>query len=310
MTYIDPEWGVGAPQQDPAELAKQLFGASALYLNHPELGGIIRDAAAFGWSPARIQAAIEQTEWWRTTDAAKRQWDAAAETDPATAQAQVEAQMASITDLAQSMGLDLDAVARAGRGNLVQHLATQYLRLGWTDAQLRDAISAEVMRDTELVEQLNKGRYGRQVRDAAFEYATPLSDAAAGKWAAQIATGQSTLEDYQTWLVQQAKATYGHLSAELDKGATPRQLADMYLQDAANLLGIDPEQMDLADAKWNAALLYTDPATGQRRMPTRDEWTLKVRSDEQYGYGNTKLAKDKVGQLEMALGGMFGQVAA
>jgi len=232
------------------------------------------------------------------------------EADPAEAKSQVEAEMTSINDLAQSMGLDLVAVERAGRGNLVMHLATQALRLGWSEGQLKDAIAAEVMRDPELVKQLDEGRAGRQVRDAAYEYATPISDAAAGKWAAQIATGQQTIEDYQKWLVGQAKATYGHLAADLDRGSTVRQMADPYLQDASMLLGIDPEQMDLADAKWNAALLFTDPKTGERRMPTRDEWRLIVRSQDQYGFGDTKMAKDKAGELVKALGQTFGKVAA
>jgi hypothetical protein len=294
---------------DPTIMAQQLLGSWASYLNHPDIGSIIKEAAAEGWDPTLLEATLQQTEWWQTTSAAKRTWDAAVGQDPATAQAQVDARMAEITNLSQEMGLDLGAIERAGAGNMVMHLATQSLMYGWSTAQLQDAIGAEVLRDPILGQQVREGTVGQEIRAAASDYGVPLSDGVLDERARQIAAGTSTMDDYKTYLIKQAKATYGELDGALDRGETVRQVADPYLQIASQMLGLDPSQLQLNDPKWMAALAYKDPATGKSRTLNFDEWQQRIRSDATYGYGKTDMAKDKAREFAMMLGQELGKVA-
>jgi hypothetical protein len=294
---------------DPAVMASQLLGSWASFLNHPEIGAILKEAAADGWSPERLQATLQQTEWWQTTSAAKRMWDASVGQDPATAQAQVDSRMAEIVNMSQEMGLDLAAIERAGKGNMVMHLATQSLMYGWSAAQLQDAIGAEVLRDPILGQQVREGTVGQEIRAAASDYGVPLSDGVLDERARQIAAGTSTMDDYKTYLIKQAKATYGELDGALDRGETVRQVADPYLQIASQMLGLDPSQLQLNDPKWMAALAYKDPATGKSRTLNFDEWQRRVRSDPTYGYGKAEVAKDKAREFAMLLGQELGKVA-
>lgn len=311
VTMYDPWSGMPTNVQiDPGVLAQQLLGSSSVFLNHPEIGPILQEAAAMGWDQTRLEAAIQQTAWWRETQPELRRFIALEGSDPAAAKAEVAAMTTQIIDTAMAMGVDLVEIERQGKGNLAMHIAKQAVMFGWGAGEIEDAIGAAIMQDPILGQQVREGSVGRQIRRAASDYGVPLSDTVLDQRARGIAAGQSTMADFTTYLIQQAKATYGQaVAGRLDDGWTVRQVADPYLQIAGQMLGVDPESMALNDPKWMAALTFTDPKTNQQRMMNMDEWTRKIRADEQYGFATTKFAGDKVNNLAMLMGQQFGKVA-
>ncbi len=66
-----------------AEAAEE-FPGFAWALSDPELGPLLREAAGPpAWTPAKLQARLQQTQWWRTNSAAVRNYMTLAGTDPA-----------------------------------------------------------------------------------------------------------------------------------------------------------------------------------------------------------------------------------
>src|SRR5690348_11276268 len=60
--------------QTRAKIAEQ-YGYVGAILDNPEVGGLLRQAANNGWTKERLQGAIFQTNWWKTTSATARAWE-------------------------------------------------------------------------------------------------------------------------------------------------------------------------------------------------------------------------------------------
>lgn len=280
-----------------ADTTRELYGYLATYLEDPELGPILTQASEENWSPARLQGAIEQTEWWKNNQAASRTWDANEKSDPATAQAQIEQRMNDIKQQASQAGFSIDPMH-------LHDMARDSLRLGWDQGQLQNAIGAEASRNNTL----STSTTMQQVRAQASEYAIPMSDQAMNKWGLDIATGVKTAEDYRQYLVGLAKGQYPALAAQLDAGQTMKQLADPFVQVAAQTLGISADTIDLRDVKWSGALNAVD-SKGQLRPMTLDEWNRKLKTDPVYGWQNTADAHAQTYALGTTILRKFGQYA-
>lgn len=280
-----------------ADTTRELYGYLATYLEDPELGPILTQASQENWTPARLQGAIEQTDWWKNTQASVRTYDASEKEDPRTAEANVQARMADLQAQAAQSGFSIDATH-------LHDIARDSLRLGWSQQQLVNAIGAEAVRGGSI----NNSTTMQLVRSQAADYAVPLSDAAMNKWGQDIATGHATTEDYREYLVTTAKGQFAGLADRLDQGQTVKQLADPYIQIAAQTLGISPDSINLRDTKWISALNAVD-SKGVVRAMTMDEWQKKIKSDPTYGWQNTKDAHDQAYALGATLGQHFGVYA-
>ena len=64
----------GTPKQSPESFARANYGYLAGFINHPDIGPILKQAAAEDWDEARLYGAVSATEWWRNTSAAQRTW--------------------------------------------------------------------------------------------------------------------------------------------------------------------------------------------------------------------------------------------
>lgn len=267
-------WGPGAGT-DYRQVAREQFGAFAAYLDQPEVGPIILKAAQEGWTASKLQSAIMQTNWWKSTSSSQRTWDALKSTDPAEVTKQTSAMVASINQLLSKEGTSLPP-------DRVAALAEQILRNGVS----QDQIPGMVLADTHLNPTSQGGLLGSrmtQVRQAARDYAVPISDAMAGDWAKQIASGTQTMEGLTEYLRGQAEAAYAsdpHLARSLAAGYSIRQTLDPQIATAASLLGIDPDTIDLRDPKWSSIVQYAAP--DGMRSRTVDETSYLIKSGDDY----------------------------
>jgi len=173
----------------PDDVAKQLYGYLASYLDDPEIGPILRQAAAGGWSTDMLQGALSKTNWWKTTSDTARQWDAQATTDPASAEKQILQKTSDIRDELVQQGINIDDAT-------IRKVATDALRGGWSDTQTKAALDAELQRSPSVLQ----SKVGADFRALAQQYATPLSDAAIQQWAAHSISGVSSDELYREYL--------------------------------------------------------------------------------------------------------------
>lgn len=284
---------------DPMVLAMQMYGWLAAFLDHPEVGPMLRQAAEGRWSAEKLQAALYGTTWWRTTQASARLWMAEEQADPATAAGKVNAEVERVRKTFLDMGVTVaeDRIASLARNSLM---------FGWSDDQLLDAMWAESQHNPTIAAQLTKGSFAEQVRRGASDYAVPVSESAVEKWSTQLAFGQATPEQFQSWLSQAAAANYPHFADDIGRGFTVRQLADPYLQLAANTLGVDSDSLSFSDPMWNAAINATG-SDGKRRAMTLAEWGDYIRTDPRYGYEYTEEAQGKAFEVVNRLQGIFGK---
>lgn len=288
-----------ASPTNSADIIRAQYGNVAWAYNVPELKPIFDQAVAERWDEARIVGAISATTWWKTTAASARTWAETKANDPATAQAQLNAGIAKLSDQASTMGLTIDQTKLAA-------LAEQAISLGLDANQVTDLLMAQqsgpIMPGT--VSALTD-----QLKNTAAQYAVPVSDATLNQWANQIATGAATLDGFNSYTQAQAKSMFPGLAAAIDSGITVKQYVEPYVQTAAQELGINPNSISLTDPKWQRAITNVDPKTGQPAAMSLYDWTKTLRTDAMYGWDQTQGAQAAATQLANGLAKTLGYAA-
>lgn len=305
--------GTSDPTQDPAvqaflkslaenpdALVRQRFPAYALYLSDPEMGPILRQAAAENWDSARLQNAILNTNWWRTTSDAQRQWDQLASTDPAAADRQRNQKLLEVSQQFAGMGYTPDQTT-------LWRITNDSLRNGWNSQEVANAIL------TALPDRYQAGPGGfgggsiqgtiQSLRSTAADYFMPLSDDTAYDWAKRIAAGTLDQSAVNGMLANWAKNNYSFYAADIDRGATLKDLFAPLQQQVATIMGQSPETIDiLNDPFWHQLTQVTDQA-GVRRAPTIQDAQALARSNPGYKY--TADATNRGASVTMALQKVF-----
>jgi hypothetical protein len=284
-----PSSALGIAAGTSPDIASQLYGYMGWAISIPEVAAILKKAAAdaqagVGWSQAQMDAALQATNWWKTTDSNKRAWLEKAANDPATADDQVAQKADDIHSQLVQQGVELDP-------GVINQIARQSLEFGWDDVQMKAALDSELQRSPSVLQ----SQVGTNYRAMARQYATNLSDTALQGWAADSIAGVKSDDQFRQYLVQQAKSLFRNnadLGKFLDDGGTVDQYGDVFKQDAAQTLGVDPNTIDFTDPKWSAALnaQQMDQAgkpVGQVGPMTRQEWIQKMKSDPLYGWSKT-----------------------
>lgn len=266
---------LAVPDEAWAQDAKKRFPDQAQYLDIPEIAAILRQAVD-GWTPDQVASALTQTNWWLTHTPEQRQWFILNNTDPASAMRSLQTQMQEIMVEASKFGVRLTT------GNAMT-LATLALSQGWTQQDLVDGILNYEKGG------FNHGTLGAtkdQLRGLTTDFMVGMSESGLDKWTRMIASGRSDLGTFKNEMAEKAKSMFQDKSLwdALDRGMTVRQFADPYLQTAAELLGLNPDDIDLKDAKWRESIDFFDPASKQRRAQTLSEWTANVKTNAKYGY--------------------------
>lgn len=268
-------------------------------LSIPDIANLLIEASVPGaqWTPDKLQAKIQGTDWWKNTSDSSRKWQIQKLTQPGSA-AQSSAQTASaILSAAGQAGVSLSPTELATMVDNAQNDA-------WTPQQLQQNVVRHAEQNT-----LKPGTIANtatQLGGVAAQYGVPLSDHAAFAWASKIAAGTATAEGFNAYAVQQAKLHFPTLSEHLDQGMTVRQLADPYLQIAGQTLGVDPNALELSNPKWAAALQHRDEKGNIVGPMTTLDWQRKIMTDPGYGYDHTANAQAAATNLVQQLGQSFG----
>jgi peptidoglycan hydrolase-like protein with peptidoglycan-binding domain len=290
-----PAAGVPAAGTDDDVRAK--FGGWAWALDVPEVGDILRNAAAQGWSDAQTQGAIQGTNWWKQTAGAGRKFQALQGSDPAEANAQILQKKADLGQIAAQLGISI------GDDRLTA-MATDALRYGLDATGLQQMIGSE-FHYTPGHQTGTIGQAELTLKSMAGDYLLPLSDETLSGWEGQIAQGRGTAEGFRGYMLQQAKDLYGKDNAEvsrlLDDGSTMTQIVQPYRDLAVSELGVAGDSIDFRDPKWLRAVSTNDPDTGQRRMMNQWEWQRTLRGDEAYGWSKTAKGRQATDDFKLNL---------
>lgn len=263
---------------------KANMGADAYFVDIPEVWNALKNVVQSGKGAAGLEPALEATTFWNNTKGSARAFYARQHdpTQAADVAADIAQQTQAVTKMAQTLGINIDPQRASA-------IAESYLRYGWTQQDLQSALAAEWHYDPSSKDQA--AIVGTMKQDAKG-WLVPLSDQAIQSWGASIMNGTSTEDQFKQYLRDNAKSMFPSLSALIDAHAGDPNFdvstyADPYRQHAANILGVNIDDVDLSDPKWRRALDQIDPKTNQRRIMTLDEWDSTLKSDPQYGYDKT-----------------------
>ena len=123
---------------DPAAVdaeVRKLYGDVAAYLDHPELGPILRKAAQEGWDSSRLFGALQQTKYWKSNSEPQRKWGILYTLDPAEAERQRQQQTIAVAEMARGLGFTYTAEQQ-------RYFAGLALANGWSGDQLREHLVA------------------------------------------------------------------------------------------------------------------------------------------------------------------------
>ncbi len=281
----------------------QQYPAFAPLLKIPEVGQLLIEASAPGaqWTSQKFQAKLEGTDWWKNTSQPQRTWTITQLTQPGEA-ANQQAQVAQqIHAAAGQQGIVLSP-------DQLSFLVQDALGSGWTSGQMQQEIAAQARFKT-----LKPGTIDStmgNLKSIAADYGVPFSDQSTFGWAQKIAEGTATQDGFSSLVQQHAKTLFPHLAEQINSGFTVRQIADPYMQIAAQQ-GVltNPAEANLSDPKWSRALQSRDKEGKITGPMTLDDWTRQLMTDPSYGWDHTSQARDAAINITKSLGQTFGVLA-
>lgn len=279
---------------------RQNFGTDAWLLDIPDVKNVLENAVAKQESTAQIQAAIEQTQWWKTTSQAVKNYQQDSANNPADYSftnpgSKASQALAQVNSTAGQNGVVLDP-------HTAQNLAQNFLQYGWTTQQLQQAIGSHASAG-------NATSITQQLQNMAMQYYMPVSTQSLTSWAQNIAAGTQSLGQFQAQMANDAAQKWTGFAPQLQSGSTMQQLTDSLRTEAAKTMEVDPNSINfLNDPMYSKILDYVPPNSpnGVHRVMTLSEMNQYLKSTKPYGY--TQGARDSAASLEQAITTSFGKV--
>lgn len=123
-----------------------------------------------------------------------------------------------------------------------------------------------------------------------------------------VLTGKMSQEDWQRTIRTTAKGVYSNWADVLDDpNMTMERLTAPWKNVAAQVLEMDPSQIDMSKPEYAAAFNGVD-ANGKPKSMSLGEWTVKLRTDPNYGWKNTQSAKQEARNIAYNLAVAFGKI--
>lgn len=247
-------------------------------LNDPELGPLLKKAVdpAQPFSPTRFNASLMATSYWRKRSASQRQWDITRNSDPGSANAARGEFRTELQRMAKRLGVHLSA-------NEMIYMTESYVAQGIApdDPRVIAALGGMYAR--------KKGKGGEfgaaetTVRNMANnDYMVAVTPHWVQTYGRRLITGHTTEDVVREELSRKAASQYQHLASELRSGITMKELFDGHVATLAEELELDPETINLRDAKWRKILDTVDPKSGSHRAATLSEVQQMARSRDEF----------------------------
>lgn len=276
-----------APMNDAAaeQFVREKYPYMAYLLDIPEVRNVLLANAQKGGDPSALQAALNSTQWWQTTQEAQRLWDAKYATDPASAKALWDQRTIAVENLANQMGVVMDPGG-------AQWVAGRILREGWSDDQLKRFLG-QLVRNAGGASPGQITETAAQMKAVARSFLVNMSDKDATEYATRIAEGSATKDAVTSMLRSDAKNRFTWLAPQIDAGLTPADLFKANREAVAGMLEIDPETIDLNDPRWSAIASGINDKGTMRSMNFAEaqQWA-RQRAEWRYTNNANKSASD------------------
>jgi len=269
------------------EAAEQYGYVEALADHIPDVKKLLDKAVAEGWTTAKFQAEIRDTQWFKTTSEAERKFLVTQYGDPATAGQMWHTAQIKVQQVAAAAGAYIE-------WDTINNFAYGIMAKGWTDEQLRQELSSYIAVGRDHIGGL-AGETIQKLKQYGYQMGVTIDD----EWAQGIARGvvgnTYTLEDGMAIIRQQSKGIFTNWKDQIDAGQTVQDLASPYMKSMVNLLELPPGSVDLKDPTIQKALQSKDPQTGANVVKPIWQFENELRNDDRWK--QTKNAQDSVMQV-------------
>jgi hypothetical protein len=264
-------------EKAPVDFAAQYGVQAALVNSTPELQALFNQAVSEKWTPAKFQAAFQNTGWYKTNSDTWRSAEATRLTDPASWAEQLNITKSIIRRQSVQLGFELNE-------EQVAKLADQSLYLAGGSSANIDATTlktqvVEVGRITgeggtalQAIDKLKSEAYANGItyNDGWFETA-----------AKDVLVGTGTMEGWSKQIKDAAKSKYASLSDQLDAGLTVRDIASPYIQELASTFEVDQNTVGLEDPMMQRALTGLNES-GQPYLTPLWQFQRELKQDDRY----------------------------
>lgn len=282
-----------ADKQETATNIAANYGYSVAFFNSdPSLKKLLDDAVRENWIPSQFVSHLMATDWYKKHGEAARQLIALKTQDPATYQQRLNSAHSQILSIAYQVGAGMN------QGD-VHALAEKAMTLGWTEAQIKQALKPYITTNTSGVYRGSAGQTQLQLRELASQYGYSVSDGQIGKWVRDIAMGAGSVEQVKQVLMGYTASKFPALKDRIMAGETLEDIAAPYKDSYAQILEVNPKTINLRDPKILKALQSKD-SKGAPTTQTVWQFEQDLRNDPRWL--KTQNAQDHlVGETHKAL---------
>ena len=287
------------PEISRSEMAAE-YGLTLSFLNsNKELRALFNKAVKQTWDPARFQAAVRNTNWYKKTAEPWRQAQVLEKTDPATYEQRLAQVRARVTMMMSEYGAKMSA-------KTFNRFAEQVFRQGMDDNQVRRHLAGFIQyRDGRLLGQA--GQWEQEIRQHMRDMGVMWTDKAIKRSVSRMVQGTLTVQDIISQVNETAKGKYSHLAKRIEQGETLYDIAAPYMSEIGEILEINPETLTVDNPLIKKALDYVPNGDkpGTHRTMTVSEFGRELRRDPRWKA--TDNAKQTASNVLRSLGESFGK---
>ena len=278
------------------------YGFALAFMNSdPELKKLFNQAVKNTWAADKFIARLRNTDWFKSKSAEVRNAILQEKADPASYEANIEQMYATVSDTYGQMFGD-NGVDEA----TMRKWAKLAHRMGWSESQLVDRMTEGV----DYQKLLNSDRLGGSAAEMRSQVSTLLQNYGikmGEQWQAsqleRLVEGNDTVEGLQGRVQELAMREYKAFADRIAGGETVMDIANPYMAKMADLLELNPFDVDLQNDLIQKALKQQTP-DGQPAAMDLYTFEKEVRKDNRWQY--TQNARKEVGDVTSELLRSFG----
>lgn len=286
------------------ELAAEYGFALAFLKSDPELGKLFDQAVKNTWTAPMFVAKLRATKWFQTHSASVRNAIMQETADPATYKANVKQMLSTVSDTYGTMFGDI------GGDKQLRAWAETAHRMGWSEAQLIDRMT-DSMNFRKLLRRKQMGGTAAEMSGQMDQMTRNYGVDLGSKWKARqlerVMSGDDTITGVQQRVKELAQREYKAFADRIEAGETVMDIAEPYMQKMADLLEMNPSDINLKAGMIQQALKQQDKDGKPAAM---DLYTFEreVRKDKRWQH--TKNAREEVSNVTHGLLRQFGLVSS
>lgn len=280
-----------------AEWAAKFGLALALVQSDTGLLNLFNKAISTKMSEAAFSAALRQTTWYTRHSESWRQAETTYQTDRQTYNAHKAETRASLVALAGQMGAALDKTA-------MDTLADNVYRFGYNDAQAKALLASYVNVSKDTGDYMGGAQgVASALRKIAYDNGMKYSDDWYKTAVMAVVGGTGDIGTYTGQIRAEAAGTYKQYADRLKAGEDVRAIASNYIQRYAQVLEVNPDEVDLNDKLIDQALTQQTP-DGKPGTQSMTDFTRALKADPRWA--KTDNARDEMSSSLYSIGKLMG----